>query len=222
MTMRSGWVLVVMVAAFGCVHASPTRVAGRGAGRVECDPSLDCLPDPDVPPVALSRNLRFGQMLADGTLRAPPPLPPGETDDVQRWWAEVLEPWLAERLRGLTAAREELDRAAEEDHRQRIIGGAVVALMYEDLAQTITAIPAPVALRDEPEIREVYRSTLRGRARVFVEQARQAYSACAQNAVQPESMRHWSRFCAAREERLPEPTTPMLASGETVVEVIAE
>ncbi|MCZ7680786.1 MAG: hypothetical protein M5U28_19240 [Sandaracinaceae bacterium] len=135
----------------------------------------------------------------------------------------MLEPWVARKLQVLEAARRELDLAAEEDHRQRIIGGALVALMYEELADALRSIPPPPELRGEPEIRSIYERTLRSRASRFVEQARQAYSACAQNAVQPAGMRHWSRFCAAREDRLPEAAVPRPAgAGETIVEVIAD
>jgi len=186
---------------------------------------MECLPDPDVPRADLSRTMRFGWTLAAESFLVPPPAPPDQRSarNLQRWSEEVLSPWLRRKSHTVEAARRELDRAAEESRRQRIMGGAIVGLMYEDVARVLRGIPPPAELDDEPEIREIYRDILKSQARPFLEHARRAYSACAQNAVQPRSMRHWSRFCAGREEALPAPeATPGPADGETTVEVIAE
>ena len=138
------------------------------------------------------------------------------------WSDGTLAAWLERKTHTVEAARRELDQAAEESHRQRIIGGAIVGLMYEDVGRTLTSLPVPTELDDEPEIQDVYRDVLSGQARPFLQHARRAYSACAQNAIRPNTMRHWSRFCAAREERLPGAPEERLESGETVVEVIAD
>jgi hypothetical protein len=187
---------------------------------------MECLPDPDVSERALTRTMRFGWTLAEESFLVPPPEAPHDAtaQDLRLWSDQVLAPWLQRKTHTIEAARHELDRAAEENHRQRIMGGAIVGLMYEDVGRVLRAIPAPEELESEPEIREVYRDILRSQARPYLEEARRAYSACAQNAVQPPSMRHWSRFCSEREQNLPtsDVVPNDLESGETEVEVVAD
>lgn len=221
--MRSALAVVIVVSA-GCGGA-PMRAGPLDPGQADTAPSMECLPDPDVADEALTRRMRFAWTLAAESFLVPPPAPPRDQSalDLQRWSDEVLTPWLERKTHTVEAARRELDRAAEENHRQRIMGGAIVGLMYEDVARVLRSIPAPEELDDEPEIREVYQDILRGQARPFLEHARRAYRACAQNAVQPPGMRHWSRFCRARGERLPDgEEEPGLPSGETEVEVLVD
>lgn len=195
-------------------------------GQVDSDPSMETLPDPDVTEEAFTRRMRFGWTLAEESFLVPPPDAPNErtAQNLEVWADEVLGPWLERKTHTVEAARRELDQAAEENHRQRIIGGAIVGLMYEDVARVLRNIPPPTELEDEPEIQEIYQRILRSQARPFLEHSRRAYNACAQNAIQPSSMRHWSRFCSGREEGLPEgeDAGDRLESGETEVEVIAE
>lgn len=224
MRLRVPMSLVVLLGLAGCATV-PMRDGPLNPGRVEADPSMECLPDPDVQRDALTRRMRFGWTLAEESFLVPPPSPPDErsAQNLEQWSSDVLGAWLERKTHTIEAARHELDQAAEENHRQRIMGGAIVGLMYEDVARVLRSIPPPRELDDEPEIREIYQDVLRGQARPFLEHARRAYSACAQNAVQPASMRHWSRFCSGREDQLPgRRRVPDLASGETEVEVIAD
>lgn len=186
---------------------------------------MESLPDADVREEAFTRHMREGLTLAAESFLVPSPELPRERAayDLQRWSDEVLAPWLERKMATIEAARRELDRAAEENHRQRIIGGAVVGLMYEDVGRALRAIPPPRELDDEPEIRALYHDVLRSQARPFLSHAGRAYRACAGNAVRPQGMRHWRRYCQARRERLPdaEVETP-LRSGETEVEVFVD
>lgn len=209
----------------GCATGMPMRAGPLDPGQVEADPRMECLPDPDITDEAMTRRMRFGWTLAAEAFLVPPPEPPHDrtAENLGVWSDEVLGPWLERRSHTIAAARQELDVAAEENHRQRIIGGAIVGLMYEDVARILRSIPAPTELESEPEIREIYRDILRSHARPFLEHARRAYSACAQNAIRPAGMRHWSRFCAGRQDRLPAGVdASALRSGETVVEIIAD
>lgn len=204
----------------------PMRPGPLQEGRIDSEPSMECLPDPDVADTAFTRRMQFGLTLAAESFLIPPPPPPSRqiAANLQAWAEQRLAPWLERKSHTVEAARRELDLAAEEDHRQRIIGGAVVGLMYEDVARLLASIPAPEELDDEPEIQEIYRRILRSHARPFLEHARRAYRACALNARQPEGMRHWSRFCRGRRDRLEDADAPVEgpASGETEVEVLTD
>ena len=211
--------------ALGCASGPAMRPGPLSAGRTESSPSIECLPDPDVEETALTRRMRFGWTLASESFEVPPPEPPSERTalNLEVWSEQVLSPWLERKTHTIEAAREELDQAAEESHRQRIMGGAIVGLMYEDVARVLRSIPPPAELDDEPDIRQLYRDILRSQSRPFLELARRAYSACAQNAIRPRSMRHWSRFCAGRQDNLPASEDgPAPVSGETTVEIIAD
>jgi hypothetical protein len=218
-------ILVAFALALGC-GGPPMRSGPLNPGQVDSEPSMECLPDPDVTDAAMTRRMRFGWTLAAESFVVPPPEAPDERNaqNLEAWGEEVLAPWLERKTHTVEAARRELDQAAEEDHRQRIMGGAIVGLMYEDVARVLRSIPPPEELADEPEIQEIYQQILRSQARPFLEHARRAYNACARNAIRPESMRHWSRFCAGRQDRLPEAesTGSEAANGETTVEIIAD
>jgi hypothetical protein len=221
--MRGFVILALGLAACG---GPPLRPGPLDPGQTEAAPSMQTLPDPDVRDEAFSRRMRFGWQLAAESFVVPPPEPPRDrmAQDLQLWSEQVLSPWIERKVATVEAARRELDHAAEENHRQRIISGAIVGLMYEDVGMALRSIPPPAELDDEPEIRTIYRDILRSQARPFLEHARRAYQACAGNAARPPGMRHWRRYCAGREERLPDVSVdgPALPSGETQVEVIRE
>ncbi|MCB9593819.1 MAG: hypothetical protein H6719_13885 [Sandaracinaceae bacterium] len=218
--------LIALLLLSACGPGMAMRSGPLDPGRAETDPSMECLPEPDMEQASMSRHMRFGWTLAEQSFLIPPPEAPDDqsAESLEAWSSQVLAPWLERKTHTIESARAELDQAAEENHRQRIMGGAIVGLMYEDVARVLRSIPAPRELDDEPEIQEIYRNVMTSQARPFLEHARRAYGACAQNGIQPSSMRHWSRFCSAREERLPgrNRTADRLQSGETVVEVIAD
>lgn len=220
--MRRLSIAFVLLAACGGV---PLRPGPLHPGEVEAAPSIDSLPDPDVTDAAFTPRMRFAWRLAAESFLLPPPEPPRDrgAQNLELWSDEVLAPWLERKMATVEAARRELDLAAEEDHRQRIISGAIVGLMYEDVGRALRSIPPPVELEDEPEIRAIYRDILRSQARPFLEHSRRAYRACAGNAVQPRTMRHWRRYCEGRAELLPDVGgADDLESGETRVEVVTD
>ena len=100
------------------------------------------------------------------------------------------------------------------------MAGALVALMYEDVARIIRRVPVPDELRSEPEIATVFREVIDAQARPYLDHARRAYRACALNSRGHSELRHWMRFCQERGADLPTPLAE-LQSGETTVEVIA-
>ena len=184
---------------------------------------MECLPDADVTNDAFTPHMQRGRELAQASFEVPhPTMPPDHTAASLTAWADgPLREWLQAKTHAVEAARQELDIAAEENHRQRIIGGALVGLMHEDIARVISSVPVPDDLANEPEILDAFRHVIEGQAQPYYRLARQAYRACALNAVSPESMQHWSAFCRGRMDRLPEDgaveTTP---DDTTTVEVL--
>jgi hypothetical protein len=221
-SIRHGLALALPLAAMVGCGGPRMRTGELYAGRVGAAPSLRCLPDPDVVDAELSPRMRTALELADESfaVQAPPPPTSRSALDLTDWAEGPLRDWLGRKTQAIEEARHELDAAAEESHRQRIMGGAVVGLMYEDVARVLRAVPAPEDLEDEPEILEIYQQVLESQARPFLETARRAYHACALNASEPESMRHWSRFCRGREDALPEADGPQ--EDGTTVEVLVD
>jgi hypothetical protein len=213
--------LVGLVLALSACGGPRMREGELYAGRASSEPSMECLPDPDIHDDVLTEHMQFGMRLAGESFAVPAPPPPATRNAMalEEWSTTELRPWLERKTAAIEAARRELDAAAEENHRQRIMSGAIVGLMYEDVARVLANVPAPDDLDDEPEILDIYRQTLVSQSRPFVETARRGYVACARNATEPATMRHWIPFCEAREAELP---SPDLASGETEVEVVPD
>jgi hypothetical protein len=211
-------IVALAFASLGCGGAAMRRDPFRGCA--EGPPTMRCLPEPDVMDSALSEHMRRGLALAEASFSFEPPSPPASraARDLTDWSSGPLRTWLEQKTSAVTAARRELDLAAEESHRQRILGGAVVGLMYEDVARVLRAVPTPIDLENEPEILDIYRNLVRSQARPFLELARAAYRACSLNADHPESMRHFASFCRERLEQLPEPDAPR--AGQTEVEIV--
>ena len=136
------------------------------------------------------------------------------------WSDDELKLWMQRKHARSEAARKELDRAAQQSHRQRIMAGALVGLVYEDLARTLLTLPVPAELTSEPEIAAMYVELLRNQAAPYLLHARQAYVACSGNAEQLAPLRHWADFCEQREERLPMSELSEPAAGTSNVSIV--
>ncbi|MDB4976986.1 MAG: hypothetical protein JWN48_5327 [Myxococcaceae bacterium] len=168
-------------------------------------PRVEALPSLDVDPSALTQEMRMARLLSAESLNLDPPVRPRDTSTatIADWSDNELKAWMQAKNARAEAARKELDAAAQQNHRQRIMAGAMVGLVYEDVARTLLTLPIPAELSSEPEIAAMYVDILRFQAAPYLVQSRQAYSACAGNAEQMPSLRHWSDFCQTREEKLP-------------------
>jgi hypothetical protein len=206
----------------GCGSTPRMREGALYPGRVEGEPALECLPDPDVADSELTERMRFARRLAaEAFALADPALPADDSAAaLMAWSSGPLRAWLHAKTEAVEAARRELDLAAEESHRQRVMSGAIVGMLYEDVAAVIRRIPTPDDLRSDPEIGPIFREVVDGEALPYLETARRAYHACEVNGTMPATMRHWSAFCGARLDLLPSTHRP----GEdfTEVEVIVE
>ncbi len=200
----------------------PALRAGAFRGRMEGTPSMQCLPETDVADSEYTEHMRRGLELAEASFHFEAPAPPASraAGDLTEWSNGPLRQWLEQKSSAITSARQELDLAAEENHRQRILGGAVVGLMYEDIARVLRSVPAPVDLDSEPEILRMYQELVRTQAQPFLELSRSAYRACSLNADHPPGMTHFSTFCRERLDQLPEAEAPR--AGQTEVEIVRD
>jgi len=207
--------------AAGCGAGATGLAAPAHAGDPEAPPGVEALPSTVTSD--MSERMRFGWLLAEESLGLEPPDLPArrETRVLQRWTSTELRRWLARRSHTVEAARRELDRAAEQTHRQRIVAGALVGMLYEDVAGVLLSVPVPDDLHSEPDIAAMYRDVLRHQASPWVEHARSAYRACAQHAVEPRDMHPWSVFCARRADRLPPPRDTLTRRGTSVTVSVA-
>ena len=219
-----------MMRAVCCVTALFIFACGGGdlpdpthAGDAEAEPSLRVLPD--LQSISLSQRMRFGMLLAEESfgLRVPQFPDRRTTDRLQTWTESVLMPWLERKQHTVEAAREELDQAAEETLEQRVLAGALVGMLYEDVSRTFSLIPAPDELYADAEILAVYRDVQDAHASPFREHARRAYEACAANAQADRRFYHWRNFCGQRASRLPGSRfVAAVESGESEVTVVRE
>ncbi len=193
------------------------------AGDPRAAPSMEALPSLDVSPASLGDRFSFAWRLAAEALDLPPPTPPEAPSaaELRAFSDGPLAAWLQEKSRRVEAARQEWDAVAEEGRRQRIVAGAIVGLLYEDVARSLLQVPIPRELRDEPEIAQVFRELVIFQARPYLTHGRRAYHACAANSVPLESMHHWGRFCARRADALPreDPSAASHSPGSTEVTV---
>lgn len=216
-----GAVLAWLVLALGCA-GQPTRPRVYQTGDTAGRPSVEALPSLDVDLRDLTPEMRMARLLSAECLSLPPPARPSDTSmiAISAWSDGELKAWMREKHARAEAARRELDRAAEQSHRQRIIAGAIVGLVYEDVARTLLSLPVPRELVSEPDIAAMYVDLLRSQAAPYLLQSRRAYTACAGNAAQQSPLQHWAAFCLTREEQLPGSASPPLGAGETTVSVV--
>jgi hypothetical protein len=217
-TARWGTFALACCALFGCV-GSGTPGRTYQPGDIAGKPSVESLPSADVAESELTKEMRMARMLSAECLNLEEPGRPTDASALSyAVWSEAqLKAWMRAKNERAEAARRELDLAATQNQRQRIMAGALVGLVYEDVARALLRLPVPPELRSEPEIAEMYVDLLRHQAAPYLDQARRAYTACAGNAEQASRLQHWSDFCTSREELLPGSAPP---SGETRVSVV--
>jgi hypothetical protein len=215
--------LGLLVGSMGCASSSTsahprTFQPGDSAGQ----PSVEALPSLDVAQTELTPEMRMAALLSAECLNLAPPSQPSDnsTASIAAWSDQELKAWLREKHARAEAARRELDRAAEQNQRQRVMAGALVGLVYEDVARTLLRLPVPSELSSEPEIASMYTELLRTQARPYLLQAHHAYVACSGNAEQLTPLRHWTRFCEQREERLPTSGLDDITAGGSNVTVV--
>ncbi len=195
-----------LILASGCGTIAPaTNNKPLYPGDPHGQASLESLPELDVADSEITSEMRMAQLLTAESLSVPDPARPAATsaEAIQLWSDQVLKGWLEEKHKRAEAARLELDRAAVQNHRQRIMAGAMVGLVYEDVARVLMSVPVPEDLKQEPEIAQMFSDVVAHQAFPYLTQSRRAYEACAQNAIDPKTMNHWTGFCQGRADQLP-------------------
>jgi hypothetical protein len=217
--MKLGWRWISGAVLLGCAHAPPPGQPGRP----DAAPAVETLPSLGGEREDFTERMRFAWLLAEQSFQLAEPVPPNQptVSELAAYTDGPLRAWLEQKNELVEAARAELDMAAEETHVQRIVAGALVGLMYEDVWRVLRTVPLPRDLEEEPEIADVYREVVEFQATPYLEHARRAYDACARNGVQPAAMARWSRYCSARGEHLPLATGDV-PPGETTVTVTRE
>lgn len=197
--------VLVSIGLVGCMSSSPGSKRAYQEGDTTGKPRVEALPSLDVESTKLTAEMRMARLLSAESLNLAPPVRPRDTSTatIAEWSDHELKTWMQTKHASAEAARQELDRAAVQNQRQRIMAGAMVGLVYEDVARTLLTLPVPAELVAEPEIAAMYVDILRTQAGPYLLQARHAYTACAGNAEQMPSLRHWSEFCLSRENQLP-------------------
>ncbi len=179
----------------------------RDGGDPHGAPSLRSLPADDVDPRTFTPLMKRAWEASRDALELKAPAFPQEptSEEWNAWSQRVFQPWLQQKQGMVVAARRELDMAATQSMRQRIMAGAIVGLLYEDLAHVLLAVPTPKAiLEEDPDIVEAFKHVVEGQARPYLEHSRAAYSACKQNAASGRGgLGHWSNYCKQREANLP-------------------
>ncbi|MDB4987777.1 MAG: hypothetical protein JWN04_2955 [Myxococcaceae bacterium] len=200
------------VGLLGCASTAASSRRTYQEGDPTGQPRVEALPSLDVDQSALTQEMRMAKLLSAESLNLSPPVRPRDTSTatIADWSDHELKSWMQAKNNSAEAARKELDLAATQNHRQRIMAGAMVGLVYEDMARTLLTLPIPAELSSEPEIAAMYVDILRTQAGPYLMQSRQAYAACSGNAKQMPALQHWSEFCLTREEHLPAaaPITP--------------
>lgn len=198
-------VLSLCVLAGCAASGARSRSIHYQEGDAEGSPRVEALPSLDVSESKLTAEMRMARLLSAECLNLEPPQRPTEVSNAafEQWSDAQLKIWMEHKHRSAEAARKELDKAAAQNQRQRIMAGAMVGLVYEDVARNLLSLPTPAELASEPEIAAMYVDLLRTQATPYLVQARAAYAACAGNAEQVEPLHHWSNFCLSREELLP-------------------
>jgi hypothetical protein len=221
-TLSSGLVLVSL-GLLGCMSSSPGHRRAYQEGDPIGKPRVEALPSLDVGSEKLTPEMRMARLLSAESLNLAPPVQPRDTSTatIADWSDHELKAWMQKKHASAEAARKELDAAATQNHRQRIMAGAMVGLVYEDVARTLLTLPVPAELVSEPEIAAMYVDILRTQAGPYLLQSRQAYAACAGNAEQLLELRHWSSFCLSREDQLPSGSLdePEHGAGKTSVSI---
>jgi hypothetical protein len=206
--LRSALLALVAICGLHCAidGAAPPNSAprARAAGDPDAPPTLTALPELSARAPANSERTHQGILLARQALDADLPAPPADRSfaALQSWADDQVSSWVVKRRDQIEAARARMFDGHASPAEQ-ILGHAVLALLHEDTARTLSSIPAPKELDDEREISAMYYDLVSGQADAFVTSALIELRDCVELAHQgPAEMHAYDDYCHARFERL--------------------
>ena len=199
-----------VLAAAGCATqppaAAPAKADPRAAGDPNAPPTLNALPELPSGASGATERTHQGILVARQTLDVPLPEPPADRAFavLQHWANTEVASWIAARRVQVEAARARmLVEGKPPTAGEAILGHAVIALLHEDTARALAAIPAPRELDTEQEIAAMYRELMAGQADAFVAAALIELRDCANLAYEgPDDMRAFAGYCHHRFDRL--------------------
>jgi hypothetical protein len=119
------------------------------------------------------------------------------------WIDSQVAPWVAARRDSVDEARFEFGLEHDVSIDERVVANAVLGLLQEDTAVSLTQIPAPTELDNEPEVAEIFRDLVQTQVQPFRNAALTQYRDCAKSAYEEgRDLRRWAVFCQGREGRL--------------------
>jgi hypothetical protein len=178
--------------------------AALRSGDPSGPPAIGVLPD--VAKSSSSARVQQGLSLARQVLETRLPDPPADHSyQVLKLWIDnKVAPWVAARRDSVDEARFQFGLAHEEASvDERIVANAVIGLLQEDTAVSLTQIPAPTELDTEPEVAEIYRDLVQSQVQPFRDAALIEYRDCAKSANdEGRELHRWAVFCHGRGDRL--------------------
>ena len=181
-------------------------------GDPAAPPTLRALPEIDR---ARTKQLHRGLAQAGEVLASPLPAAPADRVYIElaAWVEEDVANWVVARRDAVEETRFQFSTSARSDAAARVIANAVIGLLQEDTARSLSAIPVPAELDSEPEIAALFRELVDTQAAPFLQAARSEYARCADVGEDAEEMERFVRWCTARAERLQQsPATESLTA----------
>lgn len=150
---------------------------------------------PPAPPPTRTGTLPTVEATYQAAL-APPPPPPanGTLSDFNDWASSTLADWIADSSARMSALERSAGALTNPD--ERAIGAAWLAHAYASLAYSLDALPAPGAIRNDPDLLNVYRRGFRDPLLAVLEKAIEALAAA------PPRNPNWSHYTQRLDEWL--------------------
>jgi hypothetical protein len=195
---------VVIAGCAGSVSADRQERIAMRVGDATAPPSLRALPEIDKP---RSKQLHRGLAQAGKVFGSPLPAAPADRVYIElaAWVEEDVANWVIARRDAVEETRFQFETSAKSDPTAQVIANAVVGLLQEDTARSLSAIPVPVELDSEPEIAALFRELVDTQAAPFLAAAKTEYQRCETGADDADGLERFARFCATRAERLLRP-----------------
>lgn len=149
----------------------------------------------EVPGLLEERSDAMRQLweLSEQALSLDPPDPPGERglEAVNGWMRSTLQSWIERKTFAVQAAEAPLADVTEEEEAP---AGALVALLYEQLARQLASIPLAREVEADPAVQQRFSRSVEDRVLPLVGRALEGLALCRERSTLPWQQR-WRAFC---------------------------